>query len=170
MVLNSLWIPFFQSKGIFHQRSRVETPQHNDVVERNHQHSLKVYYSHHQHTSHLQYDLHQYGLTSNPHWDPQYDLTTNPHWDFCILYDLTSNTFFVSRIFIFYESCFPFKVYESIPPSFPTKHTTSLSFTPDDNIIEPLPHQPDPLPSNQPNPLPFLTQPDSITDSSHVSL
>lgn len=42
MVLSSLWIPFFQSKGIFHQRSRVETPQHNDMVERKHQHILNM--------------------------------------------------------------------------------------------------------------------------------
>ena len=38
MVLNSLCMNFFASKGIIHQTTCIETPEQNDIVERKHQH------------------------------------------------------------------------------------------------------------------------------------
>lgn len=81
-----------------------------------------------------------------------------------ILYDLTSNKFFVTRNVIFYKSVFLFKTPKHVPPSSPTEHATFLSFASYEIFTEPLPNQTDPLPNNQPYPLPWPNQPDTLID------
>ncbi|XP_075633738.1 uncharacterized protein LOC142606240 [Castanea sativa] len=113
---------FYDSKGIMHQLSYVETPQQNSVVERKHQHLLTVARALRFQANLPLRDKTKFDAKAKPCLFHSYPFGTKGYK----VYDLATKTSFVSRHVIFKESIFPFKHWISHSESFSIPSSPSM--------------------------------------------